>query len=143
MEGKDNLALSEIQAPDKEASRPPEYSAADPPEYSEADYRETEYSSEGERLISWEPYGKMTLSAFNKRVWRNIIILSFAFMCNYISYGGLANLQVGRAYVYSNMEIFKYFSCCSTVLVHTIAYMDAYHYQQIMGAPVPRTWLCA
>ena len=48
---------------------------------------------EEEELCSWEPYGTMTKKQFNRRVWRNIVLLSLAFMLNYISYGGLSSLQ--------------------------------------------------
>ena len=52
------------------------------------------YSSEGEDdVITWEPYGTMTHAQFNRRVWRNVFTLSLAFMLNYVSYGGLSNLQ--------------------------------------------------
>ena len=44
-------------------------------------------------VITWEPYGTMTHAQFNRRVWRNVFTLSLAFMLNYVSYGGLSNLQ--------------------------------------------------
>ena len=50
-------------------------------------------SDDEEELCSWEPYGTMTKKQFNRRVWRNIVLLSLAFMLNYISYGGLSSLQ--------------------------------------------------
>ena len=49
--------------------------------------------AQDDEMCSWEPYGVMTKAQFNRRVWRNIILLSLAFMLNYISYGGLSNLQ--------------------------------------------------
>ena len=62
-------------------------------EFSETTKIAPQYTEDGERIVSWEPYGTMPLSKFNRRIWKNIIVLSVAFMFNYISYGGLSNLQ--------------------------------------------------
>ena len=61
-------------------------------EVSEKNGKVIEEDNDGD-LVSWEPYGKMDKHTFNRRVWRNIVILSIAFMLNYIAYGGLSALQ--------------------------------------------------
>ena len=64
----------------------------------------------GKDKILWKSKEALDIKTFTRRVWKNIIIISLAFLLNFLSFGGLSRLQ-SSLHVQEGMGVI-----CSSIL---------------------------